>query len=122
MGYRSDVRIATTRKGYDLMCEHVDLASKGVDGYPLMSTNREPDFFDEENGCVAFGWDSIKWDNGYYRGVTNVDDALRKLAEAGIPYEFCRVGEEYEDIEFSACGDNETLSLHIEPITCIDIV
>lgn len=122
MGYRSDVRIATTREGYDLMCEHVDFASKGTGCYPLMGSKREPDFFDEEGGCVAFGWDGIKWDVGYYKDVTNVDAALRKLAEAGIPYEFCRVGEEYGDVEFSACGDNEMLSLHVEPVTCIDIV
>lgn len=30
MGYRSEVKIATTREGYDQMCERVDALSEGL--------------------------------------------------------------------------------------------
>ena len=61
MGYRSEVRIATTREGYDLMCDKVDSVSAERTSYPLMGSDRQPEFFDEESGTVVFGWDSIKW-------------------------------------------------------------
>lgn len=121
MGYRSEVRIATTREGYDLMCEKVDFLSKGLDGYPLMGTGREPEFFDENDGCVVFGWDNIKWYEGTLVDVTNVTVALSELADREIPHEFCRIGETWDDIEFRASGDNEELSLHVEPVTYINI-
>ena len=122
MGYRSEVRIATTREGYDLMCEKVDSLSEGLDSYPLMGTEREPEFFGEEDGCVVFGWDNIKWYDGMLVDFSNVVEALAELAKQEIPHEFCRVGETWDDIEFRASGENEELSLHVEPVAYIDIV
>lgn len=122
MGYRSEVRIATTREGYDQMCERVDFLSDGHDTYPLMGMHRVPDFFDEQDGCVVFGWDDIKWYEGLLADVSNVVDALREIDENGLPYEFCRIGENWDDIEFRASDNNEELSLHVEPTVYIDIV
>ena len=122
MGYRSDVRIATTREGYELMCERIDFISEGLGSYPLMGSEHMPDFLDEQGGCVVFGWDSIRWYAGLFTDVTNVVEALEELAECEIPYEFCRVGEEYGDIEFSATDGNEELAMHLYPETSIDIV
>lgn len=34
MGYRSEVKIATTREGYDKMCERVDALSEGLGTLP----------------------------------------------------------------------------------------
>ena len=42
MGYRSDVRIATTREGYNRICKRVDKLSEGRDGYPLIGMKRKP--------------------------------------------------------------------------------
>lgn len=120
MGYRSEVRIATTREGYGLMCERIDFISEGLDSYPLMGSERQPDFFDEENGCVVFGWDDIKW-NGLFCDVANVIEALGELDEQEIPYEFCRIGEDWDDIEFRASGDNENLAIHVDPSVSIDV-
>ncbi len=122
MGYRSEVRIATTREGYDRVCAHVDALSSGGDSYPLIGTKQEPEFFDEQDGSVVFGWDWIKWYDGQLADVTNVSDALSEIADAGIPYEFCRVGESWDDIEFHTANDNEALALHVEPSVAIDII
>lgn len=121
MGYRSEVRIATTREGYDRMCELVDGLSEEHEGYPLMGTNRQPDFYDEEHGSVVFGWDDIKWYEGLYADIGNVVKALGELEEREVPYEFCRIGESWDDIEFRTGGENEELSLHIEPSVAIEV-
>ncbi len=121
MGYRSEVRIAATREGYDLMCERVDAVSEGLDSYPLMGSDRQPDFFDEEDGCVVFGWDDIKWYEGLLCDVTNAAEALGELDEQDIPYEFYRIGESWDDIEFCTSGDNENLSIHAEPSVAIEV-
>lgn len=122
MGYRSEVRIATTREGYDRMREHVDALSEEHDAYPLMGAGREPDFFDEQDGCVVFGWDDVKWYEGQLSDVTNVVKALNEIGECGLPYEFCRTGESWDDIEFRTSGNNDELAIHVEPTVYIDIV
>lgn len=82
MGYRSEVKIATTREGYDQMCERVDALSEGLGTSPLMGSCRQPDFFEESDGCVVFGWDYIKWYEGLLADVDNVADALTRSASA----------------------------------------
>ena len=121
MGYRSEVKIATTREGYDRMCRHVDERSERGKSYPLISTKRKPAFVDERDGTVVFGWDNIKWYEGLLADVDNIMSALSELGETGIPYEFCRVGEDYDDVEFRCVNDNEDLALHIEPSVAIEI-
>ena len=64
-------------------------------GWKQIDPSREERYhdFDEEKGCVAFGWDSIKWNN-LFCDVANVIEALGELDEQEIPYEFCRIGED----------------------------
>ena len=57
MGYRSDVRIATTREGYNRICKRVDKLSEGRDGYPLIGMKRKPEFVEKRGDSVVFGWD-----------------------------------------------------------------
>lgn len=121
MGYRSEVRIATTREGYERICRRVDELSARGDDYPLIGTNVSPDFFDEAGGCVAFGWDYIKWYDGDLDDVSNVSKALAEIEDDGLPVEFCRVGESWDDIQFECHNSNDELSLHVEPVTSIDV-
>lgn len=122
MGYRSDVRIATTREGYDRMCRRVDELSEVHGTYPLIGTRRMPEFFEEQDGSVVFGWDWVKWYDGMLSDVTNVMTALSEIVGAGVPCEFCRVGEEYDDIEFACRNDNGSLALHVCPDTTISVL
>ena len=48
-----------------------------------------------------------------------MEEALGELDEQGIPYEFCRIGEGWDDVEFRTNGDNEDLSIHVEPSVAI---
>ncbi|WP_165046340.1 hypothetical protein [Adlercreutzia sp. ZJ138] len=88
----------------------------------LMGSERQPEFYEEDSDCVVFGWDSIKWYDGLFADVTNVTDALDKLEEGGIPYEFCRIGESWEDIEFRTVGNNDELTMHVEPSVYIEVL
>lgn len=121
MGYRSEVKIATTREGYERICRRVDELSAESDAYPLIGTEINPDFFDEAGGCVAFGWDHIKWYEGDLEDVSNVSKALAEIEDDGLPVEFCRIGESWDDIQFECHNFNDELSLHVEPITSIDV-
>lgn len=121
MGYFSEVRIATKREAYDLMCEKVDFLSDGHDSYPLMGAERPTDFFDEKGDSVVFGWDNIKWNESLFVDVRNVLEALDEIGEGEFPYEFCRIGEDWDDIVFRTSGCNEELELHVEPSVAIDV-
>ncbi len=123
MGYRNEVKIATTREGYDALLEIMDLKSKsGNVEYPLIGSDIEPGYFEEEGGSVVFGWDSIKWYDGLYRSVDDVILALDEIGAKEHPYEFCRIGESWDDIEFRAVNENESLALHVEPSVAIEII
>ena len=122
MGYRSEVRIATTQFGYDMICKRVDALSATRDELKLLGTDRQPEFFEERDGSVVFGWDWIKWYEGMLPDVTNVVSAISEAASNGVPLEFCRVGESYDDIEFEAHNENEELSLHVYPDVTISIL
>ena len=87
-----------------------------------MGSSCKPDFFEESDGCVVFGWDCIKWYEGLLADVGNVVDALSEIDECGIRSEFCRIGESWDDIEFRASCNNDELSLHVEPSVAIEIV
>ncbi len=122
MGYRSDVGIAVSREGYNRICKRVDELSERRDTYLLIGMKRKPEFVEEEGDSVVFGWDWVKWYEGMYADVTNVMTALAEIGADDLPYEFCRVGEEYDDIEFYCRNDNEILSLHVCPDTTISVM
>lgn len=95
LGYRSDIRILTTKKGFDVLKKYVDL-----------HTNRDRDInlFDglhvKEEGKtnIYFGWDFLKWYPGY-ESVDNVMNGLNYLKELDLSYHYKRFGENYDDIE-----------------------
>ncbi|WP_165252860.1 hypothetical protein [Adlercreutzia sp. ZJ304] len=62
----------------------MDELSEGRDAYPLIGTEREPEFFEEQDGSVVFGWDWVKWYDGQLADVTDVSDALSEIADDGI--------------------------------------
>lgn len=86
MGYRSEVKIATTREGYDALLEIMDLKNESVSvEYPLIGSGVKPGYFEEEGGAVVFGWDAVKWYDGLFREVDDVVEALAEIAAKGHP-------------------------------------
>lgn len=95
LGYRSDIRILTTKKGFNELKKYVDLHT---------NRNRDINLFDglhvKEEGKtnIYFGWDFLKWYPGY-DSVDNVMNGLEHLKELDLSYHYKRFGENYDDIE-----------------------
>lgn len=112
MGYRSDVRIITSKKGYKELKEYVDnrakecvkvRESKEYDWNLLNRLNVKK----ENNFEVLIGWNNIKWYTNwdeYYEDVTIIEQGLDYINELGYGFRFSRIGEDYTDIE-EICQD-----------------
>lgn len=97
MGYRSDVRIITTKKGFDELNNYVKkyLKEKCDHDYNLLDNLK---FKAENDYAVYFGWNYLKWYEGY-DSVDAIVDGLNHLKENNMSYRFARLGESYDDYE-----------------------
>lgn len=96
MGYRSDVRIITSKKGFNKLKDYVTdriAKSNNPNIYNLMDDIE----FEYDNGYSKyFGWNNVKW---YYEDVDYVMDGLQELKNEDMSYRFARIGENYDDYE-----------------------
>lgn len=97
MGYRSDVRIVTSKEGFEKLKEFVaEYLKEHNEDYNLLD---ECDIKEEGKNQCYLGWDSIKWYEDSYDDVDAVMNGLRSLRENNYSYRFMRIGESYDDIE-----------------------
>lgn len=116
MGYRSNVRIATTRAGYERMCRIVDETDAGNE-FRLMGAKVAPKHRSSFGGTVVFGWDWIKWDE-CYPDVSKVVKAQQTIESEGYPVVFARVGEGLDDVEMTEANEGMSeLDAYPEPKT-----
>ena len=99
MGYRSDVRIRTTKEGFDIIKKEIDKTIK--------EKQLEEDFnllkygtvhIEESINTVTIDWTYIKWYESY-KDVQLIMGALNILKEKNIDYQYMRIGEDIDDIE-----------------------
>lgn len=99
MGYRSDVRIVTSKKGYRELIKSIS------DYYKKNNVPKEYHFDLINNLDVNcenkfqkyFGWNSIKWYS--YPDVNAIEEGLQRLEEKDLSYRFAKLGEDYDDYE-----------------------
>lgn len=96
MGYRSEVKLITTKEGWSRIKKAVeDATPEGA--WLVDDTNIVPVC----DGKYVLGeWSDIKWYDWGDNIIGTFMKELGKLDEVDIPYEFMRVGEDYEDIEY----------------------
>lgn len=100
MGYRSDVKCITTKKGFELIDKLVRKASGVTDEdseYWLTDEFSREELM--QGKYMLLQYEDIKW----YSNDTAVcafEEALERLDARDIPYQFVRVGEDYTDIEW----------------------
>lgn len=97
MGYRSDVRIITSKKGFNELNKYVkDYLSKlDHDEYNLLDNLK---FKVENDYSVYFGWNWVKWYSSY-ESVDAVESGLQHLKDKDMSFRFARIGESYDDYE-----------------------
>ncbi len=99
MGYRSDVRIVTSKRGFKEL-------KKFNDKY-LKERNEQYSLLDqmkikyEDSNVIYFGWDFVKWYEGSYPSVDAICEGLNHLEEKDLSYRYARLGEDMEDYEES---------------------
>lgn len=111
MGYRSDIRIVTSKDGFKKLKEFVIkyLEEKKLDTkeYNLLDSM---DVKAEGKEQVYFGWNWMKWYEGDYPEVDSIMEGINHLGEKEYSYRYMRIGESYDDIEeqsYDGEKDNE---------------
>ena len=100
MGYRSDVRIVTTRKGFDELKKYTEKYLKEKN-YTFGNLLDDLDLNHETKTAKYFGWNAIKWyeDCEDYEDVDAVMSGLSHLEKNNFSYRYARIGESYDDYE-----------------------
>lgn len=98
MGYRSDVRIITSKKGFKELNNYVkDYLSKiDESNYNLMEDLK---FKVENKYSCYFGWNWVKWYENSYPSVDAIMSGLEHLREKDLSFRYSRIGENYDDYE-----------------------
>lgn len=114
MGYRSDVRLLTTKKGYDQLSKFVrEKIGDSVD-YNLLENC---DIKSVHHNAVYMGWNSTKWYEGdveYFKDVDAIMKGLEYLNDNKFSYHYARFGEDYNDVD-EFCSDYKEDELDIFP-------
>ena len=97
MGYRSDVRIVTSKNGFEKLKKFVEnyLKEKNED-YNLL---KECDIKKEGSNQCYFGWNWIKWYENDYAEIDAIMEGLNHLGEEEYSYRYMRIGEDREDYD-----------------------
>lgn len=101
MGYRSDVRIMTSRKGFDELKKFTDKYLKEKN-YTFGNLLDQLDLNKETKYAKYIGWNSIKWYEycgSDYEDVNAIMEGLQHLKEKDFSYRYARIGESYDDYD-----------------------
>ncbi len=98
MGYRSDVRIVTSKKGYEELEKHVkNYLGKDNTDFNLLDNT---DVLIKGKNGILIGWNSIKWyEHSAFKEIDAIESGMNHLADKELGYRFARIGESYDDYE-----------------------
>lgn len=100
MSYRSDIRIITSKKGFQELKKFTDnyLKEKNWEYGNLLD---DCIMICENDNSKYFGWNSINWYefSNNYKDVTAIMKGLEHLKEKDLSYRYARIGESYDDYE-----------------------
>lgn len=96
MGYRSDVRIMTSKKGFKLLNKYVKDRISKCENKDIYNLLEDIEFNHENDNAKYFGWNNVKW---YYDDVDFIMEGLQELKKKDYSFRFARIGENYDDYE-----------------------
>lgn len=118
MGYRSDVRLITSKKGFEELQKFVKnyLGKDNKDDNLL----ENPDIrFVHSNG-VLLGWNDIKWyEYCDHKDVDSIEAGLEHLKDNDFSYRFARIGEDYNDYDYNYCESSKDREKYL-PCPCME--
>lgn len=99
MGYRSQVRIITTKKGFEELKKFHDnyLKQFEISEFEEYSLLDDLSIKEDSKDSVYFGWNGIKWYG--YKGIDAIMYGLKHLQTNDFSYRFSRIGEDYADYD-----------------------
>ncbi|MDO5556948.1 MAG: hypothetical protein Q4G05_01705 [Clostridia bacterium] len=98
MGYRSDVRIMTSKNGFKKLNEFVsENIKKNKNEYSNLL--EDIDVKKETSRACYFGWNYVKWYEDFNPEVIAIMSGLRHLEEEDYSFRYSRIGESYDDYE-----------------------
>lgn len=112
MAYFSDVRLLTTRKGYEELSKFV---RKQVNDDIDENLLENCDFKAVHHNTVFIGWDNIKWyeDDERFQEVDAIMKGLEHLEDSNLSYHYARLGDNIEDYEsLESNSDNDKLDIY----------
>lgn len=111
MGYRSDIRITTSKEGFKVLSEFAKkyLENKNKD-YDLL---KDLDLMVEGKEQCYFGWDYVKWYDGY-NDVDAIMKGLEYLEDNNYSYRYMRIGESYDDCEEQSYDGEKDENIYLE--------
>ena len=106
LGYRSDVRIVTSKKAFDRLNE---IINKKIEGTEIDNLLDYCNVKKIGNEVCYFGWNDIKWYEHCegYEDIDAVEDALDQLMDEDLSYNFARMGENVDDYD-ERCNDGDS--------------
>lgn len=116
MGYRSQVTIlfsSATKEDLDGFLAQVKLEDGGAEWMPDRDKRTDKH--------LLYEWDDVKWYDSY-DDVQFWTRMMKKCGESETVYcEFCRVGEEYDDIQMEYYGEVTELLVNVSRTIEVDL-
>lgn len=112
MGYRSDIRIITSKDGFERLKEFIkEYLKDNKEDYNLLE---ECDIKEEGKEQCYFGWNYVKWYEHSYPEVIAIMEGLNHLGENEYSYRYMRIGESYDDIEEQFYDGKKDENIYLE--------
>lgn len=112
MGYRSDIRIITSKDGFEKLKEFIkEYLKDNKEDYNLLE---ECDIKEEGKEQCYFGWNYVKWYEHDYPEVIAIMEGLNHLGENEYSYRYMRIGESYDDIEEQSYDGEKDENIYLE--------
>lgn len=112
MGYRSDIRIITSKDGFEKLKEFVkEYLKEHNEDYNLLE---ECDIKQEGKKQYYLGWNYVKWYENDYTNVDAIMEGLNHLGENEYSYRYMRIGESYDDIEEQSYDGEKDENIYLE--------
>lgn len=112
MGYRSDIRIITSKDGFERLKEFIkEYLKDNKEDYNLLE---ECDIKEEGKEQCYFGWNYVKWYEHSYPEVIAIMEGLNHLGENEYSYRYMRIGESYDDIEEQSYDGKKDENIYLE--------